>query len=269
MLQTSDRIAGTEMIPTRNHLHHILEISEVTAHPTGIPIPTAVILDMLVLVQEIGHLPEKEKGSPRTDKVGTGKVGQEKESKVADREGLLKDNQMGTGQGKNQNTEEGHVLSLIPGVIKTTEPQTGQTPQINNAPKFMESPPPQATQMTLVLDLGHRMVKECVVHHKTGPPHSSLRIGTTPEAAKDDQRSNVVKVATGHVLLLKDVRTTLLTEVGLVKRKELQPSQAEAQAETDQGFVHIVAGTSVRWQNAMFLKRKSYLTFHVKCVQSG
>jgi hypothetical protein len=121
--------------------------------------------------------------------------------------------------------------------------------------------------MTLVLDLGHIMVKECVVHHETGPPHSSLRVGTTLEAAKDDPRSNVVKVATGHVLILKDARVTLLTGVGLAIGKALQASPAEAPAETDQGFVHIVAGPSVRWQNATLLKRKSYLTTHAKCVQ--
>jgi hypothetical protein len=58
----------TEVIQTKSHLHHILETSEVTAHHTRILIPIAVILGMLVLVQEIGHLPENEKGSPRTDK---------------------------------------------------------------------------------------------------------------------------------------------------------------------------------------------------------
>ena len=88
MQQTSDRIVETEMIPTGHHLHHTLEILEVTAHPTGTLIPTAVILDMLVLLDKIEHLLEKEKGNRRTDKVGTGKVGQEKESKVANRVGL-------------------------------------------------------------------------------------------------------------------------------------------------------------------------------------
>ena len=218
MQQTSDRIIETKMNSTRHHLHHPLEILEVTAHPTGTLISTAVILNMLVLLDKIEHPLEKEKGNRRTARVGTGKVGQEKENKVADRVGLEKGSPMGIGQGKNQNNSEpGHVLSPTPGVIKTIDPQTGQTPQINNAPKFMESLPPQATQMTLAPDLGHRMVIECVVHHKTGPPHSRLRIGTTPEAAKDDQRSNVEKVATGHVLILKDARATLSTGAGLYK----------------------------------------------------
>ena len=120
--------------------------------------------------------------------------------------------------------------------------------------------------MTQVPDLGHRMVEECVVHRVIDPPHSSLIVGTTPEAAKDDQHSNVEKVATGSVLIPKDAKATLSTGAGLKIGKVLQPSQAEAQVETDQDFVHIVVDLSVRWQNAMFLKRKSYLTFHVNFV---
>ena len=237
MQQTSDRIVETEMIPTGHHLHHTLEILEVTAHPTRTLIPTAVILDMLVLLDKIEHLQEKE--SRRIDKVGTGKVGQEKESKVADREGLLKDNQMGTGQGKNQNTEEGHVLSPIPGVINTTEPQPGQPHQTVSASKATEDPPP-ATKMIHVPDLGHRTVKECVVHHVIGPPHRSPTAGTAPEAVKD-KLSNAEKVAIGHVPILKDVRATLSTVEGLVIGEVPLPTRAEAPAEIHQGFVRIVA----------------------------
>ena len=267
MQQTSDRIIETQMNSTRHHLHHPLEILGVTTHPTGTLISTAAILHMLVLLDKIEHPLGKEKGNSRTARVGTDKVGQEKENKVAGRVGLEKGSPMGIGQGKNQNNSEpGHVLSPTPGVIEIPDPQLGQPLQTNNAPKVTESPPPQATQMTLVLDLGPKMVKECVFHRGKGPPHSSLRVGTTQEAAKDNPRSNVATVATGHVLALEDARATLLTGVGLAIGKVLQASPAEAPAETEQDFVHIVVDLSVRWQNAMFLKRKSYLTFHVNFV---
>jgi hypothetical protein len=265
MLQTLDLIVMTEIIQTRSHLHHILETLKVTAPHTRILIPIAVILVMLVLVQEIGHLPENEKGSPRTDKAGIGKVGQEKGSKVAGKEGLMKDNQMGAGQGKNQNIGESRVLSPIPGLINTAEPQIGQPPRINNAPKDTEDHP-QATQMTHVPDLGHRTVAECVVPRVIDPPHSSLIVGTTPEAAKEDQHSNVEKVATGNVLIPKDAKAALSTGAGLKIGKVLQPSQAEAQVEIDKDFVHIVVDLNVRWQNAMFLKKWIYLTIHVNFV---
>ena len=211
------------MISTSKHLHHILVITEVTTHPTRIQIPTAVIQDILVLVLEIGHLPEKETGSPRTDKVGIVRAGQETEIKVADRAGPLTDNHMGAGQGKNQNIGEGHVLPPIPGVINTTEPQPGQPHQTVSASKATEHPPP-ATQMIHVPDRGHRMLKECIVHHVTGPPHSSPRAWTAPEAVKDEL-SNVEKVATGHIIIPKDVRATLSTVAGLGIEEVILPPE--------------------------------------------
>ena len=229
----------TGMISKTNHLHHILLRTNPTTNPTETQWITAVIQDILVLVLEIGHLPEKETGSPRTDKVGTVRAGQETEIKVADREGPLKDNHMGAGQGKNQNTEEGHVLPPIPGVINTTEPQPGQPHQTVSASKATEDPPP-ATQMIHVPDLGHRTVKECVVHHVIGPPHHSPTAGTAPEAVKD-KLSNAEKVAIGHVPILKDVRATLSTVEGLVIGEVPLPTRAEAPAEIHQGFVRIVA----------------------------
>jgi hypothetical protein len=46
--------------------------------------------------------------------------------------------------------------------------------------------------------------------------------------------AHVAKLATGHFLTLKDAKAALLTGVGLMIRKELQASPAEAPAETDQ-----------------------------------
>jgi hypothetical protein len=88
------------------------------------------------------------------------------------------------------------------------------------------------------------------------PPHSSLIIETTPEAAKGDQHSNVEKVATERVPIPKDAKATLSTGAGLRTGKVLQPSQAEAQ----------VVDLNVEWQNAIFLKKGSYLTIHVNFV---
>ena len=93
------------------------------------------------------------------------------------------------------------------------------------------------------------------------PPHSSLIIETAPEADKGDQHSNIEKVATEHIPIPKDAKATLSTGAGLKIGKVLQPSQAEAQVETDQDFVHIVVDLSVRWQNAMFFEKKELSYF--------
>jgi hypothetical protein len=216
LLQTLD------LIVTRNHLHHILETLEMTAPRIRILIYIVVTLAMPVLAQEIGRLPGRE--SPRTTRAEIGKVGQEKDSKMAGKEGLMKGHHMRACQGKNQNIGESHAPSPIPELINTISLQTGQPPRISNALKDMEDHP-LATQMTHKPDLG-QMVEECAAHHVTDLAHSSLRIKTTLEAAKGDQHSNVEKVATDRVPILKDVRTALSTGANPRTGKVLRLSQA-------------------------------------------
>jgi hypothetical protein len=171
MLQTLDLIVMTE---TRSHLHHILETLEMTAPHIRILIYIAVTLAMPVLAQEIGRLPERE--SPRTARAEIGKVGQEKDSKVAGKEGLMKENQMRACQGKNQNIGESHALSPIPGLINTTGLQTGQPPRIKNDLKDAEDHP-LATQMTHEPDLGGRVRSTSRDRPATQQPHNRNNSG--------------------------------------------------------------------------------------------
>ena len=260
MLQTLDLIAMTE---TRNHLHQVLETLEMTVLRIKILIYIVVTPAMPVLAQETERLPGRE--GHKTTRAEVGKVGQMKDSRMADKGGPMNGSHMRACQGKNRKIGEGHAPSPIPELINTISPHTGQPPRIRKALKDVVDPP-LAMQMTHERELG-QMVEECVVHHVTDLAHSSPRRETPLVAAKGDQHSNVEKVATEHVPIPKDAKATLSTGAGLKIGKVLQPSQAEAPVETDQGFVHIVAGPSVRWQNATLLISTSFLTTHAKCAQ--
>jgi hypothetical protein len=220
--------------------------------------PIKVILVILVLVKEIGHLQENEDGSHKNDKAEMHNLGQKRENKMAAKEGLMRSN-----QGENRNIGENRVLPPIPGLINTTEPQVGQPPQINNNHKDAES----HTRMTNVPDLGHRTMTKGVVPHVIDPPHSSLKVGTTPEAARENKRSNVNKVGTENVQFPEDAKTTLTTGAGLKIKKVLQNSKAGARVGIDKNFVLIVVDLNVKWQNATFLKRWKCHSIHVHFVQ--
>jgi hypothetical protein len=213
-----------------------------------------VILVILVLVKEIGHLQENEDGSHKNDKAEMHNLDQKKENKMADKEGLMRSN-----QGENQNIGE----NPIPKLINTTEPQVGQPPQINNNHKDAES----NTRMTNVPDLGHRTMTKGVVPHVIDPPHSSNKVGTTPEAVRESKRSNVNKARTGNVQFPEDGKTPLTTEAGLKIKKVHQNNKAGARVGIDQNFVLIVVDLNVYYQNATFLIRRKCHSIHVHFVQ--
>ena len=152
----------------------------------------------------------------------------------------------------------------IPELINTISLHTGQPPRIRKALKDVVDHP-LATQMTHERDLG-QMVEECVAHHVTDLANSSPRIETALEAAKGDQHSNVEKAATDRVPILKDVRTAISTGADPRTGEVLRLSQVGAQVGIDKDLAHFVLDLNIEWQNAIFLRKRSYLTMDVNCV---
>ena len=123
-------------------------------------------------------------------------------------------------------------------------------------------------QVIYVPDLGLTTVRKFGVHHVIGPTHHSPTAETAPEAVKDEL-SNVEKVETGHVLIPKDVRTTLSAVAGLVIEEVVLPTQVGPRVETNKSFAHTVVVSNVKWHNAVFLTKESFLTTLVIFVLSS